>query len=57
MIVANNGIFHLVIAMNNHMTAEELLDSAICALSNLCYKSDTNKELIVKSGGAKVTRT
>jgi hypothetical protein len=52
-IVACNGVLHIILAMKNHSTVEDLLDSAMCALSNLCYRSDTNKELIVKMGGAK----
>ncbi len=39
--------------MVNFPTEISLLDGAFCALTNLCYNNNTNKEKIARSGGAK----
>jgi hypothetical protein len=37
--------------MSVHSHIEDLLESAVCVLCNLCHNNDTNKQLLVNNGG------
>ena len=51
-IVASKGVQLLLQLIALHVRAEELLDNAICVLCNVCYRNDSNKELIIQLDGA-----